>query len=354
MEWLKPFYKMMGDVETRLLKSELSDIEVKQPIYVSSLPRSGTTILSEILSQHPDTCHHSYADFPGVFTPYWKNWIRQRQWVSSGEKAVRAHQDRILINNDSIEAFEEVIWMYFYPQIHQAGLAHQVKYDSQHQFNRYYSEHIKKHLLVKNKTRYLTKANYNSNRIQYLLQLFPDARFLIPVRHPLNHIASLMKQHQMFLKAGQQNKQINHQLAASGHFEFGALREVLVMDDSALPQKITEQFQQGDEVMAWAQYWLYFYQSLLQLKHQSAAVNQAVMFVKFEDLCFQSGECLDQVFEHCELDLIGVDELKRRYQSKLSPPDYYSLPFTEQQKNDIMSTTNAVANLFGYVNHNHT
>lgn len=354
MTWFRPLYKKLGDLESWVLKAELQDTSVQQPIYVTSLPRSGTTILSEILSQHPDTCHHSYADFPGVFTPYWKHWIRQRQLIKPAAKNERAHRDRILINEDSIDAFEEVLWMYFYPQLHQQGLSQRIKGGLSSEFKKYYTDHIKKHLLIKQQSRYLAKANYNSNRIRLLLQLFPDAKFLVPVRHPLNHIASLMKQHQLFLQAGQHNRQIDHQLAASGHFEFGALRELQVMDGSAEPEQILAQFKQGEELNAWAAYWRYFYQALWDLISHDDQVKQAVKFVRFEDLCQQSDACLEQVFQHAELASAGADQIKQDYRGVLSPPDYYALPFTPQQKNDIMSITQSVADLFGYDNNNHT
>ncbi len=344
----------MGDLESWVLKAELQDISVRQPIYVSSLPRSGTTILSEILSQHPDTCHHSYADFPGVFTPYWKHWIRQRQLFKPEQKTERAHGDRILINEDSIDAFEEVLWMYFYPKMHGQGLSRQIERPLSDAFKQFYTDHIKKHLLIKKQSRYLAKANYNSNRIRQLLALFPDARFLVPVRHPLNHVASLMKQHQLFLQAGQRNRQIDRQLAASGHFEFGRLREVVVMDESTTPQNILTQFNAGNDCAAWASYWRYFYQSLWDLKHQDDGLNQAVKFVRFEDLCQDSDDCLEQVFKHLEVDSAGAEQIKNDYRDSLSPPDYYELPFTAQEKNDIMSLTRPVADLFRYDTNNHT
>ena len=65
-------------------------------------------------------------------------------------------------------------------------------------FERFYADHLKKILLVRGGQRYLSKGNYNLTRFAYLRKLFPDARFIVPVRDPRWHIASLMKQHRLF------------------------------------------------------------------------------------------------------------------------------------------------------------
>ena len=44
----------LGNLETVLFKSKISSVSVQKPIYVTSLARSGTTILLEILGSHPE------------------------------------------------------------------------------------------------------------------------------------------------------------------------------------------------------------------------------------------------------------------------------------------------------------
>ncbi len=126
------------------------------------------------------------------------------------------------------------------------------------------------------------------------------------------------------------------------------------MDDSAVPQHILTQFNLASECAGWGAYWRYFYQSLWDLKHQDDGLNQAIKFVRFEDLCLDSDDCLDQVFQHAELDSAGAEQIKNDYRDALSPPDYYELPFTAQEKNDIMGITRSVADLFRYDTYNHT
>jgi hypothetical protein len=47
-------------------------------------------------------------------------------------------------------------------------------------FESFYNNHIRKLLLVRNGDRYLAKGNYNITRLEYILKLFPDVRFVIP------------------------------------------------------------------------------------------------------------------------------------------------------------------------------
>jgi len=353
MERFKSLYKLLGDLETWTVKTELAGVNIVKPVYVTSLARSGTTIVSEMLSQHESTSNHCYGDFPGLFTPYWKNWIKQRQVIGAGTVIERAHQDRIEINNNSIEAFEEVFWMYFFDSIHQNGMAYSVSYHADNAFNSYYIEHIKKLLLIKGGNRYLAKANYNSNRIEYILALFPDAKFVVPIRHPINHIASLNKQHGMFLLAASKNKSIDLQLATSGHFEFGNLREVIRFADKDRASHIKNLFEQAQELTGWAEYWLYFYQSIRALKQKSAQLNEAIKIIRYEDLCVNSSDSIDEILSHCELDHSNSHELKAKYVKHLSPPDYYEASFSQQQISNIMKITIPLAKEFGYDSENY-
>lgn len=350
---LKWLYKSLGDVESFILKSELDDVVIQKPLYVSALARSGTTIITEILSKIPEFASHTYADFPGVFTPYWNNWLRQKKQFIKANKVERSHQDRIMINNDSPEAFEEVLWMHFYPQIHQDGMAKPVFINSDDGFVKYYKSHIKKLLLVKDKTRYMAKANYNVNRMTEILSIFPDAQFIVSIRHPVNHIASLMKQHTLYLEAAKSTSRIDRQLAASGHFEFGQLREVVKMPDSDYAKKVQQLWSNGEDIKAWAHYWQGLYGSVYALKKRHERYDQAIQFIQYESLCNDSVATIDTLIKHCQLKSANLDALKEQYDKRLTLPDYYQQPFTQKQINEILQITATVSQKFGYNEGNH-
>src|SRR5918996_1406141 len=189
----------LGNLETRFLADELSATEIAQPIYVAGVARAGSTILLESLAQHQELVTHRYRDYPPVFTPYWWNRFLERVPQHKAAPAERTHKDGIAITPDSPEAFEEVIWMAFFPELHDPSQSEVLSgATSRPEFEAFYRDHLRKLVRVRSGRRYLSKGNYNVTRLEYLLKLFPEARFVIPVREPVWHIASLMKQHALF------------------------------------------------------------------------------------------------------------------------------------------------------------
>ena len=91
------------------IADEIKAIEIDAPIYVTSLARSGTTVVTEMLAEHAAVTSHRYSDFPAVWTPYWRNWLESRAHNPPATPVERAHGDRIQITNDSPEAVEELI-----------------------------------------------------------------------------------------------------------------------------------------------------------------------------------------------------------------------------------------------------
>ena len=212
----------LGNIETRVLEDEISATAVERPIFISGLARAGSTILLEILAGHDDVVSHRYQDYPLLFTPYWWNRLIERMPTREVPPAERTHRDGITVGPTSPEAFEEVLWMAFFPHLHQASQSDVLDEQTAHpQFEAFYREHIRKLLRVRGGRRYLSKGNYNVTRLEYLLKLFPDARFVVPVRDPVWHIASLMKQHALFCEGCSRHPEAVKHLRRVGHFEFG-------------------------------------------------------------------------------------------------------------------------------------
>ncbi|HET8702102.1 MAG TPA: sulfotransferase, partial [Nitrococcus sp.] len=212
----------LGNLETRLLAEPLAAIRIDQPIYIAGLARSGSTLLLEILSWLPETLTHRYRDYPALYTPYF--WNRFLDYTPQQKTAPveRTHRDGILITPESPEAFEEILWMSFFSQLHdpQVNAVLNTQTDNP-EFEAFYRDHIRKLMLVRGGQRYLSKGNYNITRLDYLLKLFADARFIIPVREPSWHIASLMKQHALFCEGSRRSPRALAHLQRVGHFEFG-------------------------------------------------------------------------------------------------------------------------------------
>ncbi len=309
---------------------------IDRPVYVTSLPRSGTTILTEMLARHPDLACHHYSDFPNVWTPYWRNYLLQKTRRQTPEMEERAHKDRILVSNDSPEAVEEVLWMNFFPSVHDARtnnvLDGTVRKDN---FDLFYREHILKLLAIRDSKRYLAKGNYNVSRIRYILSLFPDAKFLIPVRDPVHHIASLAKQQALFMRASQEDPRVPLQLAMSGHFEFGPERTHVNLGQPQVSQAINDSWEQGREVEGWARYWAMTYRHIFDQMEEFPEVRKACLLFRYEDYCAHSATVIDAILDHCELPHDMFNSARSEYIERLTLPNYYQPDFTPDEQKQI-------------------
>ena len=332
----RKLWHRLGNLETSVLRDELERVEIKKPVYVSGLARSGTTIVLEMLEKHPDLTSHRYSDFPNVWTPYWRNYLLQRTRREQPTAVERAHQDRIQVTNDSPEAVEEVLWMHFFPDCHADTKPNTLDEGiSNPEFESFYRDHIRKLLAVRESQRYLAKGNYNLGRFLYILKLFPDARFLIPYRDPLAHIASLAKQHDFFTQANTRDPRVAKQLAFSGHFEFGPQRRAIHFGDGARHRAITAAWADGREVEGWALYWAETYQFLMQQARTHPGFAKASLFLRYEDLCSRPREIVDRLTRHCELEPERFADVQRDYCSRLSLPEYYRPNFTAAETETI-------------------
>jgi hypothetical protein len=328
----RALWRRLADIETAAVRDNIASRTVDRPLYVTGMPRAGTTILTEMLAQHPDLTCHRYSDFPNVWTPYWRNYLLGKSRLQTPEKKQRAHGDRILVSNDSPEAVEEPLWMYFFPSQYDPGDSQVMDGQRQNaEFDRFYTEHILKLLEIRNAGRYLAKGNYNLARIRYLLTLFPDARFLIPVRDPVHQVASLARQHALFSRASEADPRIPRQLAMSGHFEFGPRRAAVNFGDNEATRAVTDCWRQGRETEGWARYWAQTYGYVLSLLENHPGVREACLLFRYEDLCAHSASLIDTILAHCELPHRGFESTRAEYIARFSPPDYYSVDFNEEE-----------------------
>ena len=325
-------WRRLAHLESSVVRGEIEQLVVDRPVYVASLPRSGTTILTEMLEQHPDLTSHRYSDFPNVWTPYWRNYLLEKTRSQAPKMEERTHKDRIQVSNDSPEAVEEVLWMFFFPSLHDTGVDNVL--DGQllnGKFDLFYHEHILKLLAVRQANRYLAKDNYNVSRIRYILALYPDAKFLIPVRDPVHHVASLAKQHALFTRASQEDPRVPLQLALSGHFEFGPRRVPVNFGKPQVNQAIIDCWLHGREVEGWARYWAATYRHILGQLEEFPEVRKACLLFRYEDLCTHSARLIDTILDHCELPEGEFRPTRTEYINRLSPPDYYQPDFSADE-----------------------
>ena len=202
-------------------------------------------------------------------------------------------------------------------------------------FDKYYSDHIRKLLAVRKANRYLAKGNYNISRLAYLHRLFPNARFLIPVRNPQHHIASQIKQHELFSRADALDSRVGRQLGLSGHFEFGPDRRPVHFGNDDEANAIQSAWAGDREIEGWARYWAATYRFIFDLMEQDPRLAKQCFLFRYEDLCTESEAVIDALLDHCNLGHEAFSESKTRYASLLTLPDYYRPNFSESDRAQI-------------------
>jgi hypothetical protein len=315
------------------------------PIYVSGLARSGSTLLHEVIAAHPSVATLRIKDYPMVFTPYW--WRRATAKLPPGPPRERAHQDGIRITGDSPDALEEMLWMAFFPRCHDPTVSNLLS--AQHRcpaFETFYRDSIRKLLLAEGATRYAAKANYHLARLPYLFRLFPDARFVVPIRSPVTHIASLLRQHRLFSQEQRKHPRALAFMQRSGHFEFGRDRRPMHLGDDQRCRQVQRAWAAGEEVRGLAMYWNMVYEYVARLLASDPLVRAASLVIRFERLCDSPEEALQEVFRHCMLP--DAASLVERFAPTIRRPTYYHPDLSERDLDVIGQETAAAAALWGH------
>lgn len=307
--------------ENRLLADEIATTALDRPVFIAGLPRSGSTILLQMLATAPGFTAQRYADLPLLWTPYAWNWLLQRLPLGSAAVVERSHRDRVLVNRDSPEALDEPLWQHFFPSLHQEQQSELLVAELQHPaFESFLRAHMAKLLRVRAARRYVAKSNYGLQRLAYLGRLFPDARFVVPYRSPRAHLASLLKQEQLY--AGAPDRVLRH-IGAIGHHEFGRQRRILHLGDSELLAQLRAEFASGNLAQAWLRLWIRAYALMLDTAAGDAQLAARIHRVDYERLCAEPGASLDSLFEHCAVEVADRPALVSEWQPRLSAPDYY-------------------------------
>jgi hypothetical protein len=336
----------LGNLESNFLSERLAATPIDRPIYVAGLARAGTTILLDILASCEETATHQYLDFPPVFVPYAWNWWLQHIPLNQSQPVERAHADGIFVTSESPEAMEEMLWIAFFRHLHDPEQSNVLDASCDNRrFELFYRNHIKKLILTRNSPRYLAKGNYNVARLEYLHKLFPDVRVVIPIRNPAGHIASLIKQHRLFMEAHRRHPRSLTHFQRVGHFEFGADLRPINVGDTGKVHEIRKLWDGGDEVRGWARYWAMMYGYVADRLDSNEGLRGASLVLRFEDLCLDPRAALARLFEHCNLDGARLVEV---HAPRLRAPDYYRAKFSAKDLDLIDEETAPVRRRFGY------
>ena len=213
----------------------LKNIQIKDQshIFVTSLPRSGTTSLLNLLYSSNQYASLTYKSMPFILSPNFSKLFHKKNI----KKKERMHGDGITYDINSPEAFDEVFF---------------------NTDNEFIKNELLNYLqlicLSQNKTTYLSKNNLNYKRIDLIRSILPNSIFLIPIRKPLQHAYSLLNQHLHFSKLQKEDDFIKRYMNYLSHNEFGLNHK---------PWNDPTNHQDLNEIDYWLEQWCLFYQNIL-------------------------------------------------------------------------------------------
>ena len=275
--------KVMADLEDDVYARKLRGIESARPVFITSLPRAGTTLLLDLITKLPHFASHSYRNMPWLLAPIlWDS--LSKPFRKSASLQERAHGDGMAVGYDSPEAFEEVLWKAFWPaKYHERHIDVWTASDRSTEFEDFFRQHLRKILFLKQgkeiaAARYVSKNNANIARLELLPLIFPDCRIVVPFRNPLDHVGSLLRQHKNFLGQHAEDAFAADYMALIGHFDFGAnLKPIDFQGNSSVLQ--------ADPLGAefWIRYWIAAFRFIL------ARPRSNLVLLDYDALCRTPG-----------------------------------------------------------------
>ncbi len=208
------------------------DVKNQSHVFITGLPRSGTTSLLNFLFLSDEYASLTYNDMPFILSPNFSKLFHKKNI----KKKERLHGDGINFDNNSPEALDEVFFNNDEEFIENELL-----------------NYLQLILLSKNKVKYLSKNNLNFKRIDLIKSILPNSIFLIPIRDPLQHANSLLTQHLNFSQLQKKDDFIRRYMNYLGHNEFGLNHK---------PWNNPIHFNDLNNINYWLEQWCLFYESI--------------------------------------------------------------------------------------------
>lgn len=281
--------RALADVEDLLHADQLEEIRCAGPVFVTALPRSGTTILLELLHQTGRFASQTYRDMPFVLCPIL--WHRfSRRFSGEDEPVERAHGDGLHVSADSPEAFEEMIWKEFWPEHYRDDrIQPWVPGQENAEFEAFLESHMRKTIWLRredpsDERRYVSKNNLNIARLASLPRPLRRGIVLVPFRDPVQQAASMLRQHRRFTKIHAADDFVRRYMVAIGHHEFG--KGLKPVDFGGWLAQAPD----PDDLHFWVRYWFVAYSHVLQ--HSGSST---VRLVSYSRLVERPAAALDRL-----------------------------------------------------------
>ena len=240
--------KSLFEIE-KMIYLKNKDIINQSHVFITGLPRSGTTGLLNFLFSLDEYASLTYKNMPFILSPNFSKLFNYKDI----KKRKRLHEDGIDFDINSPEALDEIF------------------FDNNEEFVKNELINYIQLILTNNKNKYLSKNNLNYKRIDLIQSILPKSIFLIPIREPLQHANSLLNQHLHFMQLQKKDDFIRRYMNYLRHNEFG-------LDHKPWNNPI--QFNDLNHINYWLEQWHLFYE-LIYKKFKS---YENCFFVIYEEL----------------------------------------------------------------------
>jgi Sulfotransferase family len=228
---------------------EPHSVKPDRPVFITGMPRSGTTMLLNLIFATRQFESSRYRDLPFPLCPALSRRLNKFSSPKKSESE-RAHGDGIMISKDSPEAFEEIFWRNIGD--------HNPENDAIKYFSDYIASIASSSL---KRTRYISKNNNNISRLSLFTKICQHLNgiVLVPIRNPIKVADSSRRMHLKFLALQEEDNFVLDYMNLLGHQEFGRGHQWLQLGE--------RQFKSDSapvELESWLQYWIYVHSHILQ------------------------------------------------------------------------------------------
>lgn len=264
------FIKFLSFIEISLFGKK-NNI-VNEHVYIVGMPRSGSTFLTEMLYNTNNYFCFTYSEFPFFELPNFWSYFKNLYFLFNKKKRMRLHNDGVYIDLKSIDSFDEIILDRIINKKNKSQI-------NLNQFNEYMG--IINHCTTyNNKKKYLAKNFHMVFKLDKLLNLNSNAKFIVTFRNPINHVFSLLRQHTNFLKLEEIEYKLKQKMMIMNHFEFGPSRFFFSFENLNFKFK----FKLDSDI--YLSYWIYIYEYL----YSNYRNNKRVIFINYDNLTNKSND----------------------------------------------------------------
>jgi len=256
---------------------------IKNPIFIIGVPRSGTTLIHNILCNHKDLAWPSDEDLSHWLLPVEQFRIDSLyRWLKTNNKKIPVSEEALFVFGkdlgDGLKHFGtppkgstkipiegEILWREIFGTNYVEDISDGKKIKL--------SKEILKIIKSQKKTRFVCKAPNNSFRLFAIQKIFPDAKFINVSRDPRAVVSSMSERYDQ-----------------EGEFDIG------------MYEKITNdvKFQSFEPIEKFAWYYKEFTDAITKFSSQN---KNNFLTIQYEKLLQNPNDTIQNILKFCELDL---------------------------------------------------